>query len=289
MDTATAPATESDFRAVLRIIHARTGMMFAGTARTALESAVIDRAAALGLDSTEAYARFLSVRLTQAEEIEELLDRVGCVASMFFADAPQLEHFERTILPALIEARAETNRLRIWSAACATGEEAYTIAMIVRRVLGDRFADWRVEIVGTDISQRALDRARAGEYAAAAIKEVNAETRDRWFVAEGARWAVHPEIRAMVTFTPQSLVNPYAARRRGPFDAILCRDTLRYFDIRTRDRIGAMLSANCAPDGFLLLSPGDVPAGTACRFATVDRETASRVFGLDPTPVRASA
>lgn len=289
MDTATAPATESDFRSVQRIIHARTGMTLTGDARSLLQSAIVDRTDALGLESTEAYARFLGVRLTQAEEIEELLDRSGCVTSAFFADAPQFEHFERTILPALIEARTETKRLRIWSAACATGEEAYTIAMIVRRALGDRFADWRVEIIGTDVSGRALDHARAGEYSAAAIAHVDTETRNRWFEAEGARWAVHPEIRAMVTFTPQSLVNPLAARRRGPFDAIFCRDTLRFFDIRTRDRIAAMLSANCAPDGTLLLSPGDVPSEAAGQVATMDRATACTIFGLDPAPVRVSA
>ena len=289
MDTATAPATESDFRAVLRIIHARTGMTLTGDARSLLQSAIVDRAEALGLESTEAYARFLGVRLTQADEIEELLDRIGCLESAFFADAPQLEHFERTILPALIEARAGTKRLRLWSAACATGEEAYTIAMIVRRVLGDRFADWRVEIIGTDVSGRALDHARAGEYSAAAIAPVDSETRARWFEAEGARWAVHPEVRAMVTFTPQSLVNPLAARRRGPFDAIFCRDTLRFFDIRTRDRIVAMLTANLAHDGMLLLSPGDVRSDAGGPVATVDRVTAGAVFGHDPAPVRASA
>jgi chemotaxis protein methyltransferase CheR len=262
-------ATDADRRAVRDTIYRRTGIAIPASARPALDRAIADRTAELGLDSPEAYTRYLTVHLTQSEEIEELLERTGCLDSAFFRDPAQLVHFEHTVLPALLAEREGTRRLRIWSAACGSGHEPYTLAIILRRALGLRIADWRIEIVATDVSARALDRAREAIYSSDDIRSIDAPTRADSFQPDGARWSVAPELRAMVTLTPQSLRNELAPRRRGPFDAIFCRDTLRLFDDRARASIVESLRQNLAPGGTLFLTPGDLPASAFGPCATI--------------------
>lgn len=260
MTTLTRAIHDSELRAVRAVLYERTGMVFPGPLRDTLAAAIAARAQALGLESPGAYARFLRVRLTQAEELEDLLEASGCTRSSFFHDHEELARFRDHTLPRLLSARAEARRLRIAVHACGTGEEAYTVAILIRDALGRDITEWRVEILATDVSARALDRAREGLYTSQEIAPVEERLRAASFEPDGARWSVRPELRAMITFAHQNLRARLAHRRRGPFDAALCRDTLRYFEPSMRTDIAASLAESLAPDGVLHLSTDDLPA-----------------------------
>lgn len=283
MTTLTRAIHDPELRAVRAVLYERTGMVFPGPLRDSLTTAIAARTQALGLESPGAYARFLRVRLTQAEELEDLLDVSGCTRSSFFHDHHQLAHFRGHTLPRLVGARADTRRLRIAVPACGTGEEAYTVAILIREALGRDLTDWRIEIVATDISARALDHAREGVYASHGLATFDARLRASSFEPDGARWSVRQELRAMITFAHQSLRNGLAHRRRGPFDAAICRDTLRYFEPSMRTDIAASLAENLAPDGVLHLSEGDLPADLLGPGATLSPDRLASLVPPQPS------
>ncbi len=258
MPTTTRTMQDADFAAIRGALYQRTSIFLPESVRLTAERTLAPRLDTLGLESFDAYARYLTVGHIQADELAEILDRLGITESSFFRDLPQLEHFDRTILPALITTRAAHRRLRLWSAGCASGEEPHTLAILIHRALGVRLADWHIEIVGTDLSDKALSRAREGCYPTSALRTVSPALQSRYFSRASTKWALDPEVRAMVSFVPMNLRNGLAARRMGRFDAIFCRNTLHILDAATRADILQTFRSTLADDGALFLSPEDV-------------------------------
>ena len=133
-------------------------------------------------------------------------------------------------LPKLLEARKAQKRLRIWSAACSSGEEPYTLAIQVHRSLGVRLSDWRIEILGTDISEKVLEIAQSGKYTNYSTRTVPPLVMQRYFKQEGQYAVLDPSIRSMVHFETHNLKDRLAARRHGTWDVIFCRNVMIYFD-----------------------------------------------------------
>jgi chemotaxis protein methyltransferase CheR len=184
----------------------------------------------------DAYARDLD-----EAELDALIEALRVGETRFFRHAAQVEALERVVVPALARARAAARRVRAWSAGCATGEEAYTLAML----LGERLPGWTHEVLGTDLSDEALARARAGRYPAAAIDE---RRRRRWFRVDGEHVVVSPALA--VRFERRNLLEPPPA---GPWDIVLCRNVLMYFDASTRRDVVERLLDVLADDGYLLV------------------------------------
>ncbi|HJE25891.1 MAG TPA: protein-glutamate methyltransferase [Methylorubrum populi] len=182
--------------------------------------------------------------------------------TFFFRYAEQFAALRTTILPGLIEARAASRSLRIWSAGCSTGAEPYSIAILLRDLLGEALADWSVTILGTDLSAAALATARAAEYGPWALRTLDMEERARWFRRTPARpglphggYALRPAFRSMVRFERQNLMSLIDGSERipGNFDLILCRNVLIYFSPDHVNRIVRALSDRLNPDGWLLI------------------------------------
>jgi chemotaxis protein methyltransferase CheR len=245
--------SDKQFAELRKIIYARAGIHFPDGKKYVLESRLAHRLTELEMDSYDDYIAFLSIGPYQTDEFQEMFNRITINETSFFRNEPQLDIFEKRILPELLEARKSTKRLRLWSAACSTGEEPYTLAMLVSRTLGVRAMDWRIEILGTDISERAVDAAVEAKYTDYALRSTPATAKQRFFKQEGAYWVLDPAIRTMVTFEVQNLKDRLAAKRHGIWDVIFCRNVMIYFDDAMKTSVLNTFADQLADDGTLFI------------------------------------
>ncbi len=253
MTTATRAMSDSQFKALAKIIYDRAGIHFPETKKYIVESRLGHRLTELELANFDQYIAFLTMGPYQSDEFQEMFNRITINETSFFRNEPQLAVFEREILPEIMEARKTGKRLRIWSAACSTGEEPFTLAIILHRALGARLEDWTVEILGTDISERALGVANTGEYSNYAMRSTPELVKSRYFKENDGLWSVAPEIRSMVNFEIHNLKDRLAAKRHGTWDVIFCRNVMIYFDDDMKKRVVGMFGDQLAGDGTLFI------------------------------------
>ncbi|MDB5713521.1 MAG: protein-glutamate O-methyltransferase CheR [Sphingomonadales bacterium] len=181
----------------------------------------------------------------------------------FFRDMNMFDVFGRQILPMLAQTNLATRRLRFWSAGCSTGQEAYSLAMMVRDQ-GALWEGWTIDILATDVSTSVVDRARAGRYTQFEIQRgLPVRTMLRWFEQQDEDWVIDPRLRREVRFATHNLLLP-APRR---FDAIFCRNVLMYFQAETRTRLFSHIADALDPGGVLVLGAGETVTGQTARFA----------------------
>jgi len=242
---------ERQFNALAKIIYDRAGIHFPIAKKYVLESRLAQRLEELELDNYDEYISFLTMGPYQVDEFQEMFNRITINETSFFRNEPQLDVFERRILPELLEARKTSKRLRIWSAACSTGEEPYTLAMLVHRTLGVRLPDWRVEILGTDISERCIDTATEANYTEYAVRTTSPANKAKYFTQSGPYWKLSDSIKQMVNFEIHNLKDRLAAKRHGTWDVIFCRNVMIYFDAPTQRRVLERIHAVMKPKGLL--------------------------------------
>jgi len=179
--------------------------------------------------------------------------------TFFFRDRAPFDLFRDTLLPKMITARASSRRLRIWCAAASSGQEPYSIAMLLDEAKA-RLAGWSVEIVATDISTEILDRAKAGLYSQFEVQRgLPINLLLKHFTQEGEQWRISPAIRSMVSFRPLNLIRDFGSL--GTFDLVYCRNVLIYFDQPTKTDVLRRLSGVLAPDGFMVLGAAETVIG----------------------------
>ncbi|TPG60430.1 protein-glutamate O-methyltransferase CheR [Roseomonas nepalensis] len=243
------------FPALKRLVIARTGHAYYEDKDAALWERVRRRLRATGAADAAGYL----ARLAADEgEWAALESEVTIGETFFFRDAAQFAALEGVILPRLLRRRAATRRLRVWSAGCSTGAEAYSVAILLRRLLGPARADWAIDILGTDISAAALAAARAARFSPWALRGMPAAERARDFTPlEGGRaWQLRPEHRAGVRFERGNLLallDGRAAPELAAQDLILCRNVLIYLDRARVPDVVRALAERLAPDGWMLL------------------------------------
>jgi chemotaxis protein methyltransferase CheR len=253
MPATTLQLSTKEFADLRDIIYKRSGIHFQDNKKYVLESRLARRIEELGFESFGQYISYLSMGPYQVDEFQEMFNRITINETSFFRNEPQLEVFESVALSKMIEARASTKRLRLWSAACSTGEEPYTLAMQVHRTLGVRLPDWRVEILGTDISERCLVAAQKAVYTSFSFRSVNPLIQQRYFKEKGGQYELDPTIKSMVNFELHNLKDTLAAKRRGLWDVIFCRNVMIYFDDDMKQRVVQMFHDQLADDGFLFI------------------------------------
>ncbi len=197
---------------------------------------------------------------------DSVLDALSTGETSFFRGASAFEALRLQVLPALIEARSKVRRLSLWSAACSTGQEPYSLAML----LIDEFPqvqDWNLTILATDASSLALQRAEEGRYTGSEIRRgLSAERLMRHFEPAGDRWRVREPVRRFVRFRRLNLLDPFGFRA-GEHDLILLRNVLLYFDTARKPAFFARLRSVIAPDGYLLLGESETILGLTDAFA----------------------
>ncbi len=208
-------------------------------------------------DSVDAYLHHLETAATDEEKLE-FFDVLSTNTTSFFREPPAFDWLERELWTPLSRGTLTTagRRIRVWSAACSTGQEPYSIAMHAKEHLS---GDWDLRILASDLARSVLLAAKRGVYDAEAVASIPETMRNRWLVRSGDRWQVSREIRSMVSYRMANLVEPF--RFRGPFDVIFCRNVMIYFDRETRADIVARLGALLRPGGALILGSSESLSG----------------------------
>jgi chemotaxis protein methyltransferase CheR len=213
----------------------------------------------------------LAERMRAGSPLErEVVEAMTTNESLFFRDTKPFDAIRQRVLPRLHAARAPGTRLRIWSAAASTGQEAYSIAMVLAELapaLGDR----KTDVLGTDIARDALKRAREGVYSQFEIQRgLPMQMLVKYFVKEDLQWRIKPALRAVVEFREWNLLADL--RALGQFDIIFCRNVLIYFDAPTKSRVLEALAAQLAPDGVLFLGGAETVLGLTTSLQSVPGE-----------------
>ena len=246
------------------------GLHLRGERLPDLKRALKGAANELGLPDVEACARRMLSGELDAAGMEVLASHLTIGETYFFRDEDAFAALSTRILPALIDKRrrAGNRKLRIWSAACCTGEETYSLGILLRRLLPD-IADWRVTLLGTDVNPRFLRKAEEGVYGEWSFRGTSPEFRARHFHRlAGGRHALSPAIRRMATFTQLNLAADadLASVRNGAFDLILCRNVLMYFTPAQAAKVVRELHRALHDDGWLAVAPCEASQTLFARF-----------------------
>lgn len=259
-----------------------------------LKRALKGAAAELGHSDVAACARLLLSGEPDATSTDVLAHHLTIGETYFFRDEAAFAALSKRVLPELIATRRRAGnlRLRVWSAACCTGEEIYSVAMVLHRLLPD-LADWQVTLLGTDVNPRFLRKAIEGVYGEWSFRGTSPEFRRRYFRRRaGSQHVLLPDIQRMVTFAPLNLVDDatQASMRHGVFDLILCRNVLMYFTPRQAEKVIATLHGALHQDGWLAVAPCETSQTQFARFQAAHFDGAifyrkRRPRALDP-PLR---
>jgi chemotaxis protein methyltransferase CheR len=194
------------------------------------------------------------------EDLErDVVEAMMTNETFFFRDRAPFENFRKFILPHLLEARREVRKIRVWCAACASGQEPYSLAMLLDEE-AFRLAGWNVEILATDLSRAVINAARQGIYSQFEIQRGLPITQLlRYFRQEGERWRINEHLRSRVRFEEFNLLSDYAPL--GTFDVIFCRNVLIYFDLPTKTNVLDRMAKALAPDGCFIMGAAETVIG----------------------------
>jgi two-component system CheB/CheR fusion protein len=259
-------AVEDDprgFQNLLEFLRQNRGFDFGGYKPTSLARRILRRMQTVGVTSYDAYVEYLEVH---ADEFPQLFNTILINVTAFFRDAPAWdvlrEHLQR-----IVAARPRGTTIRVWSACCASGEEAYSLAMLLAEILGPEQFALRAKIYATDIDGEALTQARLATYSAKAVEGVPPALLAKYFTATGASYVFSKELRRAVIFGRHDLLQDAPISR---VDALACRNALMYFNAETQSRILGRLHFALAPDGILFLGKAEMLLTHGSLFTPLD-------------------
>jgi chemotaxis protein methyltransferase CheR len=254
--------SETDFRTLAKLAYEHAGIALTDSKRNLVYSRLSRRLRILRLNSFREYREFLA---DNESEIESFINSISTNHTKFFREAHHFEHFRAHVAVPFAQAAGRTvgGRLRIWSAGCSSGEEPYTIAVVLKREIRN-FVTHDVRILATDIDTDVLTRAARGEFAASAIDEVP-KPYQSFFDAEsngatGDKVVMDEEVRSLITFRRLNLMEPWPFR--GLFDAIFCRNVMIYFDTPTKSALVERFTQQIKPGGWLYIGHSESLIGS---------------------------
>ena len=256
--------TGADFTFIAALLKERSGLIITPDKMYLLETRLSPIVRERGLRSLSALMDLLRQPGSEAVKAQ-VVDAMTTNETSFFRDSHPFDTLRKSLIPGLIERRASTRALRIWSAACSTGQEPYSLAMILK----DHFPalnGWKIEIIATDISPSVLDRARQGVYSTFEVQRgLPIQMLVRHFEQVGETWRIKDDLRRNITFRRANLLDDLSVL--GTFDIVLCRNVLIYFDQPTKTGILHAIAGRTAPDGALLLGGAESVFGLSDAFA----------------------
>jgi chemotaxis protein methyltransferase CheR len=253
--------SKGDFEFLAALAYERAGISLSQSKRNLVYGRLSRRLRALGLSSFSAYREYLE---EDGSEIERFINSISTNHTKFFRESHHFTHFRSSVAQTFAQQdqKRAVRRLRVWSAGCSTGEEPYTIAVVLRREIAD-MARQDVKILATDIDTDVLAKASRGEYSADALENIP-DPFCRYFqpVEEGntATIRVAPDVRSLITFRPLNLVEAWPMK--GPFDAIFCRNVMIYFDAPTKSKLIERFIRLIKPGGFLYIGHSESLLGS---------------------------
>lgn len=245
--------SDEEFHLLRECVYSHCGIYFDNDSKYLLEKRLARRLIALNLTSFRDYYHYLKYNRRKDQELMDIMDILTTNETYFFREAFQLKAFTDEVIPELLKHKSSSgNRsLRIWSAGCSTGEEAYTIAMLLHGIMD--LGGWKIEIVGTDISQRVLQHARRAVYGKSAFRTTDEKYVKRFFVEQDDGLKVCDEIRDLVSISHLNLFDSNRMAMLGQMDLIFCRNVIIYFDLAAKKRVVESFFNSLYEGGYLLL------------------------------------
>ncbi len=229
---ATAPSASPIRTQIRDLIYRVAGIFQANNKLGLLQERCHKRMQVLGIASLRDYYECLTVKPMRQAELVSLLNVITVGETCFFRNRAQLDAIQKIALPRIIEAKSKLSpqQLRIWSAGCSTGEEPYTLSMILLEEFQARLQGWTVEILGTDLNERSIAHAKAGSYGEHSTRNLDARFRSKYFNAQENKLCVKPEVQSRVNFSRLNLLDDARVVFLKGMDSILCCNVLIYFD-----------------------------------------------------------
>lgn len=254
MESPANELTADQFIRLRDLIYSTLGLFFEDNRVSFIQKRIEKRMAILGIDETEEYIRCLRFRDADGAEMQQLANLLTTNETYMFREFSQLQAFTDFALPEVLNAKqnAGDNRLRIWSAGCSSGEEAYTLAIIIKEVLANA-TPWAIEIIATDIDQNMLQRVEQAVYDERSVKKVPHEYFRRHLLEEPNGFRIHPETARFVTVKHLNLHDRLALRTMRALDFIFCRNVLIYFSEQSRKAVVDYFYTALNPGGYLFL------------------------------------
>jgi chemotaxis protein methyltransferase CheR len=274
--------TPLDYEFLRKLLKERSGLDLSADKQYLVESRLVPLARKAGLPGIPELVQ--TMMKGGAEKLTvDVVEAMTTNETFFFRDKVPFDHLRDTILPLMMQSRANRKTLRIWSAACSTGQEPYSIAMCLKEKAA-QLAGWRFEIVGTDLSQEVLEKSKAGIYSQFEVQRgLPIQLLVKYFTQIGELWQISSDIRGMVQHKQLNLLQDFS--HLGKFDVIFCRNVLIYFDQDTKVNIFERMSKVIEPDGMLMLGAAESVVGITDAF----RPVADKRGLYQPNPDRGGA
>ena len=245
------PLSEDVFRLIRDIIKDYCGLYFDDSSRYLIEKRLSRRVKNHHLNDFRDYYRFIRYDKNTEQELSAIMDILTVNETYFFREQNQLKAFSEEILEELKGTNKGGKTLRIWSAGCSTGEEPYTISMLINEK--GNFNGWDIEICGSDINQRVLQTARKGVYKKNSFRTTEPYYINKYFTEEDGAFQINDNVKKHVNFSYLNLLDPFKTRFLGNMDVIFCRNVLIYFDNASRRRVIENFYNRLVDGGYLLL------------------------------------
>ncbi|WP_374308312.1 protein-glutamate O-methyltransferase CheR [Dongia sp.] len=267
--------TITDFDFICQILKTRSGLLLTNDKAYLLESRLLPVARKWKLATFDDLVRLIRQKNDEAV-IRDVVEAMTTNESFFFRDTKPFDQFKQICLPAMMKARSAQKSLRIWSAACSSGQEAYSLAMILSE-MGAQLNGWKIDIVGTDLSQEILNRAKEGLYSQFEVQRgLPITLLVKYFQQTGDRWKISDAIRSKVQYREWNLLNDPAPL--GKFDIVYCRNVLIYFDQPTKAKVLAGIAKQMPEDGYLFLGGAETVLGISDKFQLLPGQRG--IYGL---------
>ncbi|MDX1491077.1 MAG: protein-glutamate O-methyltransferase CheR [Pseudohongiellaceae bacterium] len=265
--------SERDFRYIARTIGERAGIVISEVKRPLVYGRLVRRLRVLGLKSFTDYCDIIADE--SHPECEHFINALTTNLTSFFREPKHFEFLEQELLPELIKNKKD-KQLRVWSTACSTGEEPYSIAISIANTVP---ADWDVKILATDLDSQVLASAARGEYSIENLGGLSKANRNNWFLSgkgeNVGRCKVRPQISELVTFRPLNLLESWPMKK--PFDIIFCRNVVIYFDKPTQKKLFDRLADQLKIGGHLFIGHSETLFKTTDRFELLGHTTYRRI------------
>jgi chemotaxis protein methyltransferase CheR len=260
--------SETTFKTLREFIYALTGIYFQDNKKYLLESRISKRLQALRLEQYEDYLQYIKFGARKDDEKKFLYDAITINETYFFRNEPQFEIFEKTLIPELVKLKGANPRakIRVWSSASSSGEEAHTLAMIFLEKIKPKYPSLEFEVIGTDISPSILDIARKGVYREYSVRNMPKLYLDKYFHTEDGRFIVNDNVRKLCRFDHMNLFDLQRMRGMSNFDIVFCCNVLIYFDAKSKIQVVSQLYDSLNRGGFLFIGYAESLHGISSAF-----------------------
>jgi chemotaxis protein methyltransferase CheR len=262
--------SDKDFEQLRDFIYNICGMYFHSTKKYFLESRLARRMEVTGIKTHMDYYQLLKL-IKGAEELKFLMDEITTNETYFFRNVPQLNALETKLLPEIVEIKNKMGfrKLRIWSAGSSSGEEAYTLSMILLEKRTTLLKDWIIEIIGTDINETVISQAKEGIYNAYSVRNIPDLYKRKYIREDNGKFTLSQDVKKFVTFNKLNLYDDSKMIFMKSFDFIFCANVLIYFDTASKSKVVQHYYNNLQPYGYFFVGQSESLHGVNDKFKTV--------------------